>query len=159
MLDDGEGALEVDGNHVVPLLLAHVKNHAVAENAVAGYHRVQLAVVVNGGLDDGLTALHGGYRLLAGHGLAAGLANLRRHLLGDGLVGAAAVQVGAGVNYHYFGALGGHLQGHALANAASGAGYDCYLVFKKIGHLCAPFPICPRMHANRREWISQANLH
>ena len=129
---------QVHCNDVVPLLLAHIEDHPVPQDSVAGDDGVQLAVGVNGGLDYGLAALHGGHRLLAGHGLAAGLANLCRHLLGDGLVGAAAVQVYPGVNDHHPGSLGGHLLGHALADATAGAGYDCNFVLKKVGHLCAP---------------------
>ena len=138
VLDDGKGALEVHRYDVVPLLLAHVENHPVAEDAGAGYHCVQLAVVVYGGLDNLFAALHGRHRLLAGHGLAASLPDFDGNLFGDRLVEAAAVQVYTGVNDHDLGSLGGHLQGNALAHAAARAGYDCNFVLKKIGHLCAP---------------------
>ena len=136
-LDHAEGALQVDGDHVVPLLLRHVENHPVAQDAGAGYHGVQLAKVVDGGLDYLLPAAHGGHRLHAGDGAAALLPDFRYHLLGDGTVGAAAVHVDARVDDDHLRALLGHQLGNAASHAPAGTGNDGYLVSEYVCHVCS----------------------
>ena len=60
----------------VPLLLGHVEDHAVAQDAGVVDDDVDAAEAVDRGLDDGLPARHGGDRLVVGHGLAARPADL-----------------------------------------------------------------------------------
>ena len=137
VLDHGEGALEVDGDNVVPFLFGHVEHHAVAQDASHGDHDVQLAEAVEGGLDDFLAALHAGDVLGAGDGLAPRLAYLGDHHVGDRQVGAGAVDVDAQVADHHFRAFLGHQAGHAATDAPSGSGYNRYLILKQVCHCFA----------------------
>ena len=129
VLDHGESAPEVDGDHVVPLLFGHVEYHPVSEDAGAGDHDVQLAEVVNGGLDYVLASGHGDNRVGVGHGLAPRGLDLRDHAFGQGVVRAGAVDIHSGVDHHYLRALFSHKLGDAGADAPARAGDDRYFAF------------------------------
>ena len=124
MLHDRESALEVDRNHIVPLLFGHVENHAVPENSGTGDHNVQSTKIIHGGLNDLLATFHAGDRLLTGDGNTAGLLYLGDHLIGHGIVDAGAVNVDARVHDHHLGPLCRHHHSHAAADPPAGAGYD-----------------------------------
>ena len=118
----------MNGDDVVPFLLGHVENHAVAQDSGAGDHYVQPAEVVDGGLDDFLATLHGGDRLHARHGLAASRPDFLGHLGSYRVVLAGAIHVDAGVNDDHFCAFCGHFLGNTAPDAAARAGDDCHLV-------------------------------
>src|SRR5205823_7794777 len=71
-----EGALQVHGDDRVPLLLAHVEDHAVAQDAGAGDERVEAAPPLEGRADEARGAVPGGDRVGVRDGLAAGAADL-----------------------------------------------------------------------------------
>src|SRR5439155_23957608 len=88
-LDRGEVALEVHGHDLVPLLLAHVEDHAVAEDAGVVDEDIDPPEFVDCGLDDVLPAVHGRDGVVVCDCLVAlGLD------LGDDLVGGAVVVTG-----------------------------------------------------------------
>ena len=60
VFDYGEGALEVNGDDVVPFLFGHIEHHTVAQDAGAADRDVQPSEVVDGRLDDALAAVHSG---------------------------------------------------------------------------------------------------
>src|SRR5439155_1712702 len=74
-----EGALQVDGDDRVPLLLAHVEDHAVAQDAGAGDERVEAAPGLECRAHEARGTVPGGDRIRVGHGLAAGAAYLLHH--------------------------------------------------------------------------------
>src|SRR5207237_3761031 len=57
--DAVEGALQMDGDDRVPLLLAHVEDHPVAEDAGAGDERVEPAPFLERRADDAAGAVPG----------------------------------------------------------------------------------------------------
>ena len=140
MLND---ALEVHADHRVPVLLAHVEDHPVAQDAGVVDDDVELAEGVEGALDDALGALEVGDALAVGDGLAAHLLDLVDHLLGRAVVGAAgAVEVRAEVVDDDLGAVLGHQQRLFAADAAARAGDDRNLPFEQTCHVMPPPAVC-----------------
>ena len=127
---DGERALEVDGNNIVPFLLGHIEHHPVAQDAGNRNHNVQLAEIIHRSLYDIFSAGHGRHRFGAGHRRPAGFTNFVYHLLRYGNVGSRSIHVHAQVAHHHAGALSGHQLRHSPPDAAARSGYDCYLVFQ-----------------------------
>ena len=66
-------ALEVDPDDVVPLLLAHVEDHPVAQDSRDVDQDVELAELLDRLFDEALAAGHGRDIHVIGDGLAAGL--------------------------------------------------------------------------------------
>ncbi|MNM95601.1 hypothetical protein D3C81_1080530 [compost metagenome] len=76
---------------------------------------VDAAKGVDRGLHQALGEILGGDAADAGHGFAAGRADFRDHALS---------RLGIQIVDHHSGAIGGQLQGHAAADATTGAGHD-----------------------------------
>src|SRR6185437_3617755 len=106
-----EGRLQLTGDDVVPLLLGHVHEHAVAEDAGVVDQAVDLAVGVDGGVEQGLGTGHRPDVVRPGHRLPAGRHDLVDDGLGDGRVGPRAVGLAADVVHDHPAALGGDAAG------------------------------------------------
>ena len=124
MLHNGESALQMHRDHVVPLFLGHVEDHPVPQDAGAGDHDVQPSVIIDGRLDDPISTGHAGDRLHAGHRRSTSLGDLSHNLLGDRLVGAGTIYVNTRVYHHHLGPFLSHHLGHSPANATAGTGDD-----------------------------------
>ena len=81
----------MDGYDVVPFLLSHVEDHAVSQDTGDADQNVDLAKVVDAGLNDVLATFHGGDGVIAGDGVATGCLNLADYFVGRALVTAGAV--------------------------------------------------------------------
>src|SRR5436309_9071114 len=131
-----EGALQVDGDDRVPLLLAHVEDHAVAQDAGAGDERIEAAPGLERRADDARGAVPGGDRLGVGDGLAAGAADLLDHVEGGAARRRAAVERDAVVVHDHPRALGGEPDGDAPSDAAARAGHDRDAAGEHVCHEC-----------------------
>src|SRR3990172_6435586 len=87
----------MDGDDSVPLLLAHVEDHPVAQDAGHIDQDVQAAVGIEGAAHNGLAARPRGHGAEAGGALATGRADAADVLVGRGLVEAGAIDGDAGV--------------------------------------------------------------
>ena len=114
-------ALEVNGYHVVELLLAHVEQHPLTDDAGHAGHAVDGPPVLNRRVDDALADLHLGH--VSGHGdrCATGGDDLGHHGVGH-LAGRVAALYGhAVVGHHHVGPFGCTGQGNGPTDAVSGA--------------------------------------
>src|SRR6058998_3307920 len=118
-----EGALKVHRDDRVPLLLAHVEDHAVAQDAGAGDERVEAAPGLERRADEARGAVPGGDRVGVGHGLAAGTSDLLHHVEGGTARRHAAVERDAVVVHDHPRALGGEAEGDTAPDAAARAGH------------------------------------
>ena len=123
-LGDVVVAVQVDGDHVTPLILGHVEDHAVAQDAGHVDHDVDAAVGVEGLLDHALAALDRGDGVVVRLRVPAGGFDLPRDLIGRALVAAGAVHVHARVVDDHVRAQRAQQQRDLTADAASGAGED-----------------------------------
>ena len=117
-------AVEVHLEHGVPVLERHLVEGAVAQDAGVAHHAVDLAELVERGLDDVLRGLGLGDAVVVGHRTPAGVLDLGHHLVGHRRTGAGAVARTAEVIDHHAGALPGQRQGILTAQASSGSGDD-----------------------------------
>src|SRR5439155_23599458 len=108
----------------VPLLLGHVDEHPVAQDAGVVDEDVEAAKALHGRVDQALGTLPVGHVVAVGDSLAARGADLFDHLAGGTGRRTAAVDLGSQVVDDDLGALAGILQGVAPADAATGAGDD-----------------------------------
>ena len=109
---------------VVPLLLGHVEDHAVAEDAGDVDEDVDAAEGVDALPDHVLAALGGRDAVVVGDGVPAGGLYLVADDIGGAVVVAGAVDADAGVVDDDAGALLREEHGHGAADAAAGAGDD-----------------------------------
>src|SRR5580658_10795536 len=77
----------------VEIVLAHIENHAVAQNTGVVDHDIQLAEIVDRTLDDALGGLEIAHALIVGDRLAAGRANFLDYLFGRRSRLSSAVEV------------------------------------------------------------------
>ena len=77
-----EGAFEMDVDDGVEVLLAHVEDHAVAQDAGVVDHDVEFAEIVQRALDDALGGFEIADALETGDRFAAEAADFLDHLLG-----------------------------------------------------------------------------
>ena len=124
----------MDGNNGVPFVLCHVEHHAVAQDSGGRYDDVELAVVVERGLDDVLSTLHRGDGIVVGNGLAAGVLYLVNDLVSGRVGHPGAVNCAAAVVHDDLRAFSGEQLGYAATYASPGAGNDGNFVFKHISH-------------------------
>ena len=115
----GEGALEVDGDHVVEFLFGHLEEGAVADDAGVVDQDVEAAEAVEGGLGELLGDRPVGH---AAGDSRSGVANVAHHF---------SDQVRLGAVHHHLGAFGGERLGEAAAESTGGARHDGDLVFKQ----------------------------
>ena len=95
-----EGALQVHPDDVVPLLLGHVEDHPVAQDARHVDQDIEPAELADRGLDQVLGSRVIGYVGPVGDGLAAFVGDLGGHLTGWPGVAARAVDGAAEVVHH-----------------------------------------------------------
>ncbi len=117
-------AVQVHLEHGVPVLERHLVERAVAQDARVADHAVDLAELVDRGLDDVLGALGLGHGVVVGDRAAAGVLDLLDHLVGHGRSGAGAVAGTAEVVDDDAGALLGERQRILASESASGPGDD-----------------------------------
>lgn len=79
---DREVALEVNGDDRVPLLLRHVEDHPLAEDARAAHQHVEIAELAEREIDDRPAPVHRRHALRARDGLAARRADRGHDLIG-----------------------------------------------------------------------------
>ena len=119
--EHGEVALEVGGDHGVELVLGHVEQHPLAQDAGHRHHAVDAAPPLDGGVHDALAPGHGAHVLGDGHRFAAGALDLLHHGLGDLAGGVLTGQPHADVGHDDLGALGRARQRAGPADAAAPA--------------------------------------
>ena len=119
-----EVALHVDLDDRVPLLLGHVDEHPVAQDAGVVDQHVEVAEGLDGAVDEALAALPVGDVVAVGDGLAAHGLDLLDDLLRGGQVGPGAVLGAAEVVDHDLGALRREQQRVLAADPAPGSGDD-----------------------------------
>src|SRR5439155_9977697 len=110
---------EMHGDHRVPLLLAHVEDHPLAEDAGAADEDVQVAKRLERGVDRGAAARHGRHALGARHRAAAARFDLLRDRLGGPARGLAAVHADAIVVDDHAGPGRGQAERHRATDSAS----------------------------------------
>ena len=130
----GEGALEVHLDHRVPLRLAHVGEHAVAQDAGVVDEDVEAAEGVDGGLHEALGAVPVADVVGVGDGLAAHGLHLVDHLLGRAGVVALAVHRAAEVVDHDLGAVVGEEERVLAADPPPGARDDRDATLAQLRH-------------------------
>ena len=112
----------MDGDDGVPVLFAHVEDHAVAQDAGVVDDDVQLAEVIDCAIDDPLGRLEVGDALEVGDCLAARRADFLDHVLGRRARLPGAVEVSAEVVHDHLGAVLRQQQRLFAPDAAAGAG-------------------------------------
>ena len=90
--EHGEVPLQVGLDDRVPLVLGHVEEHPLPEDAGHRHHPVDPAPPLDAGADDLLAAVEGGHALGHGHRLAAGGLDVGDQRLGHLARGVLAVQ-------------------------------------------------------------------
>jgi hypothetical protein len=109
-IDGGEAGrrevtLEVHADDGVPVFLAHVEAHPVAQDARVVDQDVEVAPGLDRLVDEALRALPVGDVVVIGDGLAAGLGDLVDDLLGVTGVGPGPVPLAAEIVHHHLGAF------------------------------------------------------
>jgi hypothetical protein len=128
---DVVGAAKVHLDDLVPVLVIHLVEHLVAQDAGRIDDRVQAAEGVLGLLDHTPDGGHGGDAVGVGHGFAAGGLDFVGRLLGRTCVAfVTAADAAAQVVDDDLGALARRQQGALLADAAGGAGDQNNLALK-----------------------------
>jgi hypothetical protein len=129
---DAEAAQHVHAVDEVPVLLAHLLEAGVAQDAGVVDDDVDALPRVERTLDDLRPVLD---RVVVGHGLAAGGLDLLDHRVGRGRRLAAARVAAAQIVHDDLGAAGREQQGMGAAEAVAGAGDDGDPVVEaQIGH-------------------------
>ncbi len=112
----------------VPVFLAHLVEHGVAQDAGRIDHRMQAAEAVHGLLDHALHGLQRGDAFGVGDRLAAGGADFLGHGFGrTGRTFVAAREAAAEVVDQDLGAVGRRDQGAVAADAVAAAGNENHL--------------------------------
>ncbi len=102
----------------------HLVERAVAQDARVAHHAVDLAELVDRGLDDVLGALGLGDGVVVGHRATARVLDLLDHLVGHVVSGAGAVSGTTEIVDDDAGALLGERQRVLASESASGPGDD-----------------------------------
>ena len=130
-----EVTLEVDVDDDVPLVLGHVEDHPVAQDAGVVDQDVEPAERVERLLDHALAGVHVGHRVVVGDGVAAGVLDRGHDLVGRSGLAVEFAALGAAVVVdHDPCALRREQQGVSAANPAAGAGHDRDAAIKSITH-------------------------
>ena len=122
----GEGALQVDLDDGVPLVLGHREDHPVAQDAGVVDEHVEAAEQVDRLLHQRLGAVERRHVGVVGDRHAAGRGDLVDHRLGRPGVAAGAVARAAEVVHQHVGAVRGEQQRVLAADAPAGAGDDAH---------------------------------
>ena len=108
-------AAQMHAHHLIPVVLAHADEHAVAHDAGVVHQRMYFAISGDGGVDDFLRGFHARDVVAGGDGLAT---------CGDDFVAYSFGRFGADVIDHHICAFGSKCQCISLAQATAGAGND-----------------------------------
>ena len=98
-------ALKVNVDYGVPLLLAHVHEHAVSKNSCVVYENVEVAKGIHCGLHEALRALPIGDVVDVGYCLAAHRKNLVNDDLGCSTIRSGTIYVSTKIVYNYLRSL------------------------------------------------------
>jgi len=137
---DVKSPVKVCLQHRVPLLLAHLEQDAVAQDAGVVHHHVNAAEGLERRSHNGLAPLPAGHRIVVGRGLAARLLYLVHHLVRHLYVAPLARLGNARVVHHHLGALLGHKERDLLAYPAARSRYNNPFPFQR-AHLTPPSSI------------------
>ena len=155
VLGGGTGGEEVPSqvhpHDGVPLLVGHVDQHAVAEDAGVVHEHVQVAEGVDGRLHEPARPLPVGHVVAVGDRFPARGPDLRHDLLGRGRVAAGPVGAAAEVVDHDLCTLGREQQGVFPPHSASRAGDDGDATFQST-HGLLPFRLARR--ALSSSWLT-----
>ena len=122
-------------DHHLPVHVAHAMEDAVAQDARIIDHAVDLAEVLDRGLDHALRARRIGDAVAVGHGLAAESRDLLANLLRRSRAAAAlAVHCAAEIVDDHVGAFPGRQQRHLAADAAARAGDQDGFALQHVRH-------------------------
>ena len=130
-------ALEVHGQHSVPLGFVRLQERLVPDDPSVIHQDVDLAVGRDGCLDQVGASLQGCYVVEARHGVATKRANFRDHSARRSLTSASPVPFDAQVVDDHLGALARKEQRLGTADAPSGTGENRYLTIQKSHHVGA----------------------
>ena len=117
-MERAEVPLEVDADDVVPLLLGHVDEHAVPQDAGVVHQHVDVAEGVDGSLDQALGTAEVGDVVGVGDGLAAHGLDLLDHVMSRPGIRSRSVLRPSEVVDHDLGALTSEQQGVLPTDAA-----------------------------------------
>ena len=124
-------ALQMHFEHAVPVLVAHLVEHGIAQDARGIDDRVQAFERVQRLFDHARDAGPAGYTVGVGNGLAAGLFDLLHHLFGGaGRTFVAAGNAAAQIVHHHLGAFLGRQEGAFLADTVRRPGNENDLAFQ-----------------------------
>ena len=137
-----EVALQVHVDDRIEVILCHVDEHPIPQDAGVVDEDVQVTEVLNGGVDEALATFPVGDVIGVGHSLAAHGPNLIGHHLGCATVIARTVHRATEVVDHELGAFLGEEQGVLTTNAAACSGDDCYPSVQ-CTHDCLPLGVLP----------------
>src|SRR5215510_9599987 len=87
-------------DHRIPLLLGHVENHPVTQNAGVVDENIELAEAIERALDDTLGRLEIGDAFIVGYGFTAGSFDFLDNLLGGAGIRAGAIEMPAEIVDH-----------------------------------------------------------
>ena len=135
----GEVALEVDPHDGVPLRLAHVGQHPVAQESGVAHQRVEAAPRGDGLGDHGLGLVPVGHIGGVGFGLAPHGPDLGHHFLGGLRRAPRAVALHPQVVDQHPGPLGGELQGVGSAQPPGRSGDDHHPAVGHSPHQAGPY--------------------
>jgi hypothetical protein len=122
-------SLKVHLDHRIPLVLGHIRQHAVAQDAGIVDEDIEPAEGVDGLLDHGLRALPIAYIGRIGDSRAAGLLDGVHYGRGCSCIGARAIDAGADVVDHDLGAMGRKQEGVLASESSPGPRHDGHPTF------------------------------
>ncbi|CAB5066697.1 unannotated protein [freshwater metagenome] len=134
----GEGSLEMHIDHGIPLLLGHVREHAVAQDSCVVDDDMQVPEGLDRGVDEALGTLPVRHTLAVRDRLAAHALDLVDHLLGRGQIPARTVHIPAEIVHDDLCAVSSEAQGMFTPDAATGTGDDCNPTFTQTSHDTSP---------------------
>jgi hypothetical protein len=118
----------------VPLLLRHVRQHAVTQDAGVVDDGVEIAERLDRSVDESLRTFPRRHAVAVGHGLATHPLDLLDDLLGGTEVATGAVDVATEIVDHDLGAVRRQAQGMLTADPAPGTGHDGNSTLAKLAH-------------------------
>ena len=133
-----EGTIKMDLHHRVEILIGHLVEVTVAQNAGVVYHRVDATEFLDPGFDHRARGIGIGDRAAIGNGIAPSGPDLFDDFLRRSFCLTGAFQGCAQIIDHHGGAFGGCHQGDITPDPTAGPGDQNDLSVKCFCHLLAP---------------------
>ena len=130
-LRDEERAAQVDVDHQIEVLLAHVQDGLVAQDAGIVHHDVELAELVQRAPHHPVRALARGDAVVVRDRIAAHAFDLGHHLVGHLGPLTASVPIAAEIVHHHPRALAREEQRVLAADASARSGDDRHFAFEQ----------------------------